>query len=84
MLEDPRSTLIDVALEAGFFIAFGLVDHVRPRRHPPGGVERAVRIMAIRTLDHAFIHTMLERHGELRPDARVAGVTQLGLLLFGE
>jgi hypothetical protein len=36
--------------------------------------------MAIRAFDRTFVHTMLERHGELRLHRRVAGVTELGLL----
>ena len=53
-------------------------------RHAPGGIECAVGIVAIGAFDHAFVHAMLEGHGELRADAGVAGVAQLGLLLFGQ
>ena len=38
-------------------------------------------IVAIRAIDHALIHAMLEGHGELRLHVSVAGSAELGLFL---
>ncbi len=79
VLIDERSALVGVAVETGFFVALFLIDHAWPGRHLPRGRERAMRIMAVRALDDAFIHPMFKRHGELRANGAVAGVAQLGL-----
>jgi len=51
---------------------------VRPLSHSPCRCERAVRIMTIRALHESFVYPVLEGHGELRLNGRVAGVTQTG------
>ena len=66
VLEDERPALIGVAFDAGFFVALDLVHHARARSHAPGGIERAVRIVAVRALNDALVHAMLEGHRELR------------------
>ncbi len=84
VLEHERPALIDMAVEAGLFIRLRLAYHARPGRHLPGGLERAVGIMAIRTLHGALIHAMLEGHRELRPYLSMAAITKIGLLLREE
>src|SRR5580700_2352463 len=61
MFEYERPTFVGVAFEAGFFVRVSLLHHARPRRHAPGCRESSVGVMTIGTLDHAFIHAMLER-----------------------
>jgi len=70
-----------VALEAGLFVPFGLIDHARPRCHSCGGSEGSVGIVAVRTLDYALIDAMLEGHRELRPDSTVAAIAEIRLPL---
>ena len=81
---DKRTALVAVAFEARFLISFLLIDHAGARRHSPGRGEASVRIVAVRAFHHAFIHAMLERHGELRFYGGMAGITKLGLLLREE
>jgi len=78
------AALVGVAFEAGLLIRFLLIDHARTRTHAPGCGEGAVRIMAIRAFDDAFVHTMLEGHGKLRLDGGMAGITKLGLFFRQE
>jgi len=81
---DKRTALVAVAFEARFLISFLLIDHAGARRHSPGGGEGPVRIVAIRTFDHAFIDPMFERHGELRFHGSVTGIAEVGLFLRQE
>src|ERR1700722_7220256 len=53
VLVNKRAALVGMALEARLFVAFLLIDHARAGSHSPGGCERAMRIVAIRTFDHA-------------------------------
>src|ERR1700722_9360061 len=78
---DKRTALVAVAFEARFLISFLLIDHAGARRHSPGGGKGAVRIVAVRTYDHAFIDPMFERHGELRFHRSVTGIAELGLFV---
>lgn len=84
VLVDKRPALVGMAFEARLFVAFLLIDQVGSRAHTPGRGKRAVRIVAIRTLDGTLIHPMLERHRELRLHRSVAGITKLTLLLLRE
>ena len=84
MLEHEGTALIDVAFEAWLLI-------VERRSHqcatgsgaPCRGEGVPCGIVAIRALDHAFIHAMLYRHFELRANGCMAGIAKLGLL-FGQ
>ena len=81
VLENEWPALIHVALQAGRLAAGRLLRHTRPLRHAPGGRECAMRVVAVRTLHEALIHTMLGRHLELGADGGVARVTKLALFL---
>ena len=52
------------------------------RRPQLPGLEPAVRVMAIATLHHAFIHAMVEGAIELLLGFQMATVAKLRLLLF--
>jgi len=71
VLEDERSLLVGVAREANSVL--------RCRRPDLFWPDRAVRIVAIRTPDQAFVDAMVEGHFELRLLLRVARVTKLRL-----
>ena len=47
---DKRPALVGVAFEAGLFIAFLLIDHMRSYAHSPGCGEGPMGIVAIRAL----------------------------------
>ena len=79
MLVHERPALFFVTLQAGLLVRQGLVDHVRPFRHPPGRLECPVRVMAIRARHDALVDPVLEGHRELRADVGMASITQLGL-----
>ena len=80
MFEEERPALVGVASRHGSR-SRALIDHPRPRAHPPRRRGRAVRIVAVRARHHAFVHTMLKGHVELRPDLVVAVVAEVSLLL---
>ena len=84
MFEEERPALVGVALQAWLFVGERLIDHAGARAHPPGGSGRAVRIVAVRAGHHTFVHTVLRRHVELRPDGSVAVVAEIRLLLREE
>lgn len=75
------SALIGMAFQASVLIALGARLHARPVCHAPGGRERSVRIVTVGTGHEAFVHAMLEGHGELRAHVRVTRVTKIGLFL---
>ena len=79
VLEHERSAFVHVAIETGFFIPLHPTDHAWARRHAPGRIEAAVRIVAIGALHGALVHAMLEGHIELRTHAGIAGVAKFGL-----
>ena len=84
MLINEWPTFIGVAFEAGFFIGLRLVDHLGPESGSPSRGGSAMRIVAIGTLDNAFVYAMLEWHRELRSYGGVAAVAEFGLLLREE
>jgi len=79
VLIDEGSTFFRVAFETGLLTAVNLFHHGRPRGCSPGLGERAVGIVAIAAGDDAFVHAMLEGHGELGANIGVALVAQLRL-----
>ena len=81
MLKNERAALVCVAFQARLFVALCLFHHSWAQSNTPSRRNRSMGIMAIRTLDNAFVHPVLERHGELRSDRGVAGVTEVRLLL---
>ena len=81
VLEDKRTTLVDVAFETRLFIPLGLIHHMRTIGHAPRGRGGAVRVVAIRALHEALVDAVLEGHGELRAYGGMAAVTEVGLLL---
>jgi hypothetical protein len=72
VFKNERPALVDVALQAWFFILQTVRHHAGPRHH--AGVQGigAMGVMAIRTLHKAFVDTVLDRQGELGPDLSVA------------
>lgn len=83
VFEDKRAALVDVAFQAGFFVTKMLRDEAWPLSHSPGWRVSAVRIVAVRTLHHALIHSMLERHRKLSSYLAVTIAAKVDLL-FGE
>jgi len=83
VLEHERPALIHVTLQAGHFVVVRRSQHGSAGSGPESRRDRAVRIMAIRALHRALIHTMFHRHIELRPDRGMAGIAKLRLL-FGQ
>lgn len=81
MLEGEGSALLGVALEAGFFVCESLVYHARTGGHPPGGSERAVRVMAIRAGHGALVYPVLKGHRELGANIAMTGVAEFGLFV---
>lgn len=81
MLKHEGPALFGVAFEAGLFIAQRLVNHARTRRHPPGGSECAVRIVAIGAGHETLVDAMLEGHVELRSDRLMARIAEVGLIV---
>lgn len=79
MFVDKGTALFSVTFQASLFIAFRLIHQARTRREPPHGSKGAMRIMAVRALDRAFVNAMLEGHRELRPHGGVTTVTQVRL-----
>ena len=79
MLIEERSALFRVALQTRFFVGQCLVIHARAVGHAPRGEERPVRVVAIRAVHEAFVDAMLEGHGELRANIRVAAIAEIGL-----
>ncbi len=77
------AALVGVALDAGLFVGLGMLLHAGPLAHAPVRGRSTVGVVAIRTLDGAFVDAMLERHGELGFNVGVAGVAEI-LLLVGE
>lgn len=84
MLEYKRPPFIGVAFQTGLFVRHGLVYLTRPRGHFPGGSKGAVRIVAVRARDHAFLHAVFERHRKLRAHVGMALFTERGLGLAQE
>src|SRR5689334_23359361 len=83
VLENKRSALVGVTLEAGFLIGGHLIDHPGTLAHAPGRGESPMRIVAIRALHEALVDAMLSRHLKLRANSGVAAVAELALL-FGQ
>jgi len=81
MLKDKRAALVGVALEAGLFPVSRRCQHLLAQRHAAGLGWSAVWIVTVRTLNCAFVHAMLRRHGELRTNLCVAAVAKVGLLV---
>src|SRR5262249_11376132 len=79
MFVDKGSTLIGMASDAGLLGIELLIHHARLLRHFPGGLEGAMRVVAVRALNHALVHAVLGWHGELRALRGVAGVAELAL-----
>ena len=84
MLEYEGPPFIGVAFEARLFVRHGLLDVARARGHPPGGSKRPVRIVAVRTRHHSFLHAVLEGHRELRAHVGMTLFTESGLRLAQE
>ena len=84
MLEDKGAALLQVALQAGLFVALGLGDQSWPLAHAPGGGVGAVRIVAISALHDAFVHAVFEGHRELGAYLPVAIPAEIDLLLGQE
>ena len=80
MFKNEGAALLNVALQAGLFVALGLRDQARTLAHAPGGGVGAVGIVAIRTLHDAFVHAVLEGHRELGADLSVAIPAEIDLL----
>ena len=80
MFKNEGAALLDVALQAGLFVALGLSDQTWPLAHAPGGGVGTVGIVAIRTLHDAFIHAVLKGHRELGSYRSVAIPAQIDLL----
>lgn len=76
VFERERSALARVALEAGFFVDQALIDELGTRSHAPRRGKSSMRIVTIRTLHEAFIHSMFRRHGELGLNIRMAAVAE--------
>lgn len=81
VLKHEGPAFVDMALETSLLIAKSLIHHSRTQSHTPGGSGRAMRIMAVRTLDNTLVHPMFERHRKLSPDRSMTGITEIGLLL---
>ena len=73
VLEHKRPLLVCVAREAHRIL--------RGRRPYLLGPHCAVRVVAVSTLDEAFVHSMMEGHGEFGLLRQVAGIAKLGLRL---
>jgi hypothetical protein len=61
MFKGKRTSLVDVALEARSFVAQSRFQHSWTLPCRPSRSGRAMRIVAIRALHHAFIDAMLDR-----------------------
>jgi hypothetical protein len=83
VLVDKRSAFFAVASQARRIAVGGRLHHARADAHAPGGGRGAVRVMAIGASHHTFVDPMFKRHRELRTNAAVASVTEIGLA-FGE
>ncbi len=81
VFEDEGAAFVDVAFEAGLFVAECLLHHVRAGGGAPGGGRSAMGIVAVGAVHEAFVDAVFERHGELGADVGVAGVAKVGLLL---
>ena len=70
--------------EGSLFLCVALVADLVSRRIRAQllRAERPVRIVAIVTLDQSFGYPMVERPRKFRPHAHVAGVAEVGRLLF--
>lgn len=73
MLVHKRPLLVRVALEADRILRGGGLHLL--------GLDCAVRIVAVRALDQTFVHTMMERHVELRLLLQMTCVTKFRLRL---
>ena len=71
--------LINVTLQAWLFVVVRGCQHAGSGAGSPRCREAAVRIVAIRALDDAFVDAMLEGHGELSLYGGVTGIAELGL-----
>ncbi len=81
VLEQERSLLVDVALEARLLAVHAHVEHFGRLSHAKGRREPAVGVVTIGAFHQAFIDTMFGGHGELSPHIAVALITQFGLNL---
>ena len=81
MLERERTSLFRMTFQTRLFIPKRLVDHVRPRCHPPGRRGRAMRIVAVSASHESFVHPVLERHRKVSANVLVTAVTKLRLTL---
>ena len=79
MFKHKRAAFIGVAIHARLFVGFRRFYVPRTRPVGPGGLERAMRVVAIRAIHEALIHSMFEWHGELRFHVQMTAGTQCGL-----
>ena len=80
VFEYERTALVDMALQAGLYVAFHLFHHAGAGGHIPRRGRRAVGIVTVGALHESFVHPMLERHRKLGAHGGVTTVTKLGLL----
>jgi hypothetical protein len=80
VLKGEGATLIRVALQARLLIVESLIHHPGPATSgSPGRRIGSVGIVAVRASHEALVHAMLEGHGELGADIRMAFITKVGL-----
>ena len=79
MLKNKRSAFVGMTVDARFFVGLGMLHIARPRRVCPGGLKRAMWIVAIRAVHETFVDAVLEGQGKLRTHVGVAAVAQIRL-----
>ena len=84
VFKQKRAAFVGVALDAGLFVGLGMLLHAGALAHPPVRGRGAMRVVAVGTLDGAFVDAVLEWHGELGFDVGVAGVAEVLLLVSEE
>ena len=78
--KDEGTSLVDMALEAGLFVAVGLLEHLGVLTHGERWREATVRIVAVTARHEAFIDAVFERKIELGANTAVALVTKVALV----
>lgn len=79
MFKREGTSLIDVALQTGFFVAQSLINQRGTPRHAPSRRKRAVRVVTITAGHKSLIYAVFEWHREIGSNVAVAAVTELRL-----
>jgi len=79
MFKHEGSPFVDMALHARLFVLQGMSHHAGTGAHSRSRRIRAMWVVAVRALHEPLVYPMLDRHGKLGPDVRVATVAKVRL-----